>query len=227
MFLILALLTSFISGLIACLENDLKRVVAISTLRQLGLMIYAVSLGEVLFSFFHIVCHALFKALLFLRCGIIIIIRLGGQDMRLMGRFSALNFNLIIMFMVSRIRLFGFPFIAGFFSKDLLLERRLILEENVYAYFMFLFCCVLTFIYRIRLFLFGLKNHRSREKSFSFQIRMSIEFFMIILLFWAIRIGKLIGFYLFEWRYFNIMKFDKMIGLYVLAFGFVFVYLKI
>jgi len=101
------------------------------------------------------------------------------------------------------------------------------LEENVYMYFMFLFCCVLTFIYRIRLFLFGLKSYRFREKSFRFQIGFKMEFFMIILLFWTIRIGKLIGFYLFEWRYFNLLKFDKLIGLNVLTLGSIFVCFKI
>jgi len=117
-----SVLTSFSAGLIACFEVDLKKLVAISTLSQLGLMIYVISLGERLFCFFHMVSHALFKALLFLSCGFIIIVILGAQDIRFIGAKSLLNKNVFFIIMISNLRLCGFPFLSGFFSKDLIIE---------------------------------------------------------------------------------------------------------
>jgi len=133
------ILTSLLAGLIACVEPDFKRVVAMSTLRQLGLIIYVLCLGELRFCFYHIVCHALFKSLLFLSCGLIILIRFGSQDSRFMGSYSLRNSLLSIIFIVSRMRLFGFPFLSGFFSKDRILEGVLLSGEYFYLYFLFFF----------------------------------------------------------------------------------------
>jgi NADH:ubiquinone oxidoreductase subunit 5 (subunit L)/multisubunit Na+/H+ antiporter MnhA subunit len=77
--------TSFFSGLAAFGENDLKRVIALSTLSQLGVMIFSLGLGLTLFCYFHLFAHALFKALLFI-CSGVVIHSLGVQDMRRMGR---------------------------------------------------------------------------------------------------------------------------------------------
>jgi len=121
-FCVVRVLTSIRAGLIACLEKDFKKVVAISTLRQLGIILYVISIGEVFIGFFHIVCHALFKALLFLRCGVFIFLSIGGQDIRLIGGFSILTPFASLIIIVSRMSLLGFPFLAGFFSKDLIIE---------------------------------------------------------------------------------------------------------
>jgi len=68
------------------------------------------------------VSHALFKALLFLSCGFIIIVILGAQDIRFIGTKSLLNKNVFFIIMISNLRLCGFPFLSGFFSKDLIIE---------------------------------------------------------------------------------------------------------
>jgi len=114
-FLLTCLLTSFSAGVIACLEGDVKKLVAISTLRQLGLIIFSLALGHVIYCFFHIVSHALFKSLLFLSCGFIILIRLGNQDIRFIGNKIFFNKRVMLILFLSRISLCGFPFLAGFF----------------------------------------------------------------------------------------------------------------
>jgi len=84
-FLLLSLITCFTAGIMACLERDIKKLVAISTLSQIGFLMFFLSVGHIGLSFFHIVCHALFKSLMFLACGFFILLSLGGQDIRFLG----------------------------------------------------------------------------------------------------------------------------------------------
>jgi len=182
-FTFISILTSLIAGLIACVEPDLKKVVAISTLRQLGLMIFIISLGEIIFCYFHIVCHALFKALLFLSCGAMIFIRMGNQDMRLIGSFSIINPILVIMFLLRSIRLFGTPFLAGFYSKDSILEVFLVSEDSIFLYILLFICCVLTILYRFRLFLYGVRSSRVGEIIFKFNSYFSFYVPILMLLY--------------------------------------------
>jgi len=109
-FRVIFLATSFFAGLVACFEPDLKKIVAMSTLRQLGLILFILSMGDFLFCYYHIVCHALFKALLFLRCGIVIRLLGGGQDIRFMGGIRYYFSGITVMLGISRFRLIGFPF---------------------------------------------------------------------------------------------------------------------
>jgi len=182
-FTFISILTSLIAGLIACVEPDLKKVVAISTLRQLGLIIFIISLGEIIFCYFHIVCHALFKALLFLSCGMIIFIRIGNQDMRMIGSFSIINPILVIIFLLRSMRLFGIPFLAGFYSKDSILEVFLISEDSIFLYILLFVCCVLTITYRFRLFLYGVRSSRVGEIIFKFNRYFNFYVPMLILLY--------------------------------------------
>jgi len=115
--------TSFIAGVLAFIEVDLKKLVAISTLRQLGLMMFILSLGDVFLCYFHIITHALFKSLLFLSCGVVILTVGGFQDMRYMGGKSFFLSLCVVFIAISNISLVGVPFLSGFFSKDLILER--------------------------------------------------------------------------------------------------------
>jgi NADH:ubiquinone oxidoreductase subunit 5 (subunit L)/multisubunit Na+/H+ antiporter MnhA subunit len=115
-------MTIFFRGLLALFDNDMKKVIAISTLRQLGFIIFSISIGEWLLGFFHIVCHALYKSLLFLSSGAYIIYNFGSQDVRYKGGIVFNSPFFLLLFSFSSIRLFGFPFLSGFFSKDYILE---------------------------------------------------------------------------------------------------------
>nr|QWV61773.1 NADH dehydrogenase subunit 5 [Agonoscena pistaciae] len=119
--MILSFITIFIAGLGAMHEYDLKRVVALSTLGQLGFMMMILSLGFYYISFFHLLIHALFKALLFMCAGVVI--HGGGsiQDLRKMGYMNC-ELSMKISLTVSCLCLMGLPFSSGFYSKDLLLE---------------------------------------------------------------------------------------------------------
>lgn len=123
--LLISVLTLFIAGFAANLENDLKKVIALSTLRQLGVILFRLSLGMVYLTIFHLLTHALFKALLFLCAGIIIHNRGGVQDLRhLGGLYSQVPFTVTCL-VVANLALCGIPFLRGFYSKDLILEHAL------------------------------------------------------------------------------------------------------
>lgn len=123
--LLISVLTLFIAGFAANLENDLKKVIALSTLRQLGVILFRLSLGIVFLTMFHLLTHALFKALLFLCAGIIIHNRGGVQDLRhLGGLYSQVPFTVTCL-VVANLALCGIPFLRGFYSKDLILEHAM------------------------------------------------------------------------------------------------------
>jgi len=138
--LLLGRLTILISGLGANFEIDLKKIIALSTLRQLGLIIRILSLGFYKITFFHLLTHALFKALLFLCAGSFIHNMINFQDIRLFGNFFNQMPLTSICFNISRLALCGIPFLAGFYSKDLILETICLLKINFLIFFIFFFC---------------------------------------------------------------------------------------
>lgn len=120
--LIISCLTIFIAGLGANFEYDLKKIIALSTLRQLGVILRILALGFPDLAFFHLLRHALFKALLFM-CAGVVIHRVGDyQDIRCIGSLVSYIPLRISYITVANLALCGFPFLAGFYSKDLILE---------------------------------------------------------------------------------------------------------
>jgi NADH-ubiquinone oxidoreductase chain 5 len=117
----LAALTAFCASTIGLVQNDLKRVIAYSTCSQLGYMVFACGLSNYSVGLFHLTNHAFFKALLFLGAGSVIHAVSDEQDMRKMGGLK--NFYLyLLMMIIGSLALIGFPFLTGFYSKDLILE---------------------------------------------------------------------------------------------------------
>nr|YP_010895256.1 NADH dehydrogenase subunit 5 [Psilota atra]WJW73821.1 NADH dehydrogenase subunit 5 [Psilota atra] len=149
--LLLAGLTMFMSGLGANFEFDLKKIIALSTLSQLGLMMMILSLGYYKLAFFHLLAHALFKALLFMCAGAIIHNMNNSQDLRLMGGLSMYMPLTSSCFNVANLALCGMPFLAGFYSKDLILEVVSMSMVNLFIYFLFFFSTGLTVCYSLRL----------------------------------------------------------------------------
>jgi NADH-quinone oxidoreductase subunit L len=114
--------TAFFMGLIGLVQNDIKRVVAYSTLSQLGYMMTALGASAYAAGIFHLMTHAFFKALLFLAAGSVIIAMHHDQDIRNMGGLRKYMPITWITFLIGTLALIGFPGFSGFFSKDAIIE---------------------------------------------------------------------------------------------------------
>nr|YP_011004258.1 NADH dehydrogenase subunit 5 [Haemaphysalis taiwana]WPS93620.1 NADH dehydrogenase subunit 5 [Haemaphysalis taiwana] len=155
MFLLkIALITMMMSGINAFFENDLKKIIAFSTLSQLSMMMIIVSLNMFELAFFHLVMHAIFKSMLFLCAGLIIHFMNGIQDIRMLGNFFKNSPLIMSCMLISMLSLMGFPFIGGFYSKDLILEFFLFKINNLILLVMFIMSVIFTFFYCIRLLYF-------------------------------------------------------------------------
>lgn len=120
----LGVATALLAATMAAVAFDLKRVLAYSTVSQLGYMVYAIGCGGVFESQFHLLNHAIFKALLFLTAGAIIH-AVGSREMRLMGGLRNKMPYLFVVFLIGAAGLAGIPIFNGFWSKDLILETGL------------------------------------------------------------------------------------------------------
>ncbi len=126
----LGAITLLVAGLVALVQTDIKRVIAYSTMSQIGYMFVGAGLGAYSSAMFHLMTHAFFKALLFLAAGVIIHHLAGEQDIRKMGGLRGSMPKTYIAFLIGSLALVGIPPLAGFFSKDAILavgarERRL------------------------------------------------------------------------------------------------------
>jgi NADH:ubiquinone oxidoreductase subunit 5 (subunit L)/multisubunit Na+/H+ antiporter MnhA subunit len=127
--LILGPLTILIARGSAFYEIDIKKIVALSTLRQLGVIITAMGAGIYLLRFFHLLTHAFFKALLFIGAGNLIHSSERYQDLRVMGgRSEVIPYSKSIVIATS-ISLCGLPFMSAFYSKEIIIERLLIINS--------------------------------------------------------------------------------------------------
>jgi NADH-ubiquinone oxidoreductase chain 5 len=139
----------FMAGFGANFEFDLRKIIALPTLSQFGLIVAAVSIGLVGLAFFHLLTHALFKALLFMCAGVFIHTMRDSQDIRFIGGLSFQIPFTTICFGVSSFALCGIPFLAGFYPRDLILEMvsfRYINSVGFLLFFYFYWFNCLLFI---------------------------------------------------------------------------------
>jgi NADH-quinone oxidoreductase subunit L len=146
---VVGLLSALLAGIMALAAEDIKRVLAYSTISQLGFMVYAVGTGSVFASQLHLLSHAVFKALLFLAAGAIIT-ALDTRDLRKMGGLGKKMPFLRAVFIIGSLGLVGLPITNGFFSKDLILEGGLS-NGPMWAYIIMLLCVGITALYSLRL----------------------------------------------------------------------------
>uniref|UniRef100_UPI00315D966C NADH dehydrogenase subunit 5 n=1 Tax=Paraclius curvispinus TaxID=3133235 RepID=UPI00315D966C len=149
--LVVSGLTMFMAGMGANFEFDLKKIIALSTLSQLGLMMSILSMGFYKLAFFHLLTHALFKALLFMCAGAIIHNMNNFQDIRYMGGLAFYMPFTSSCFNAANLALCGMPFLAGFYSKDLILEIVSLSYVNMFSFFLYFFSTGLTVCYSFRL----------------------------------------------------------------------------
>jgi len=147
--------TAFFMGLLGIIQNDIKRVVAYSTLSQLGYMTVALGVSAYSIAVFHLMTHAFFKALLFLAAGSVIIGMHHVQDIRQMGNLKKYMPITYITSLIGTLALIGFPGLSGFFSKDSIIEAVHFsqLPAAEIAYYAVLLGVFVTAFYSIRLFI--------------------------------------------------------------------------
>nr|YP_492565.1 NADH dehydrogenase subunit 5 [Lottia digitalis]ABC00939.1 NADH dehydrogenase subunit 5 [Lottia digitalis] len=152
--LFLSTVTSVMAGTCALVETDLKKIVALSTLSQLGLMVMGLSLGAPLLAFFHLVTHALSKSLLFISIGTFISVNQSGQDTRnIKANLWASSPSSFVGATLASFSLCGAPFITGFYSKDLILETLWQSSSSMLAFIGGGISTALTSAYSIKLLL--------------------------------------------------------------------------
>ena len=161
-------MTCFFAATTGIVQNDLKRVIAYSTCSQLGYMVFACGISNYPVGIFHLMNHAFFKALLFLGAGSVIHALSNEQDMRKMGGLVKLLPLTYATMLIGSMSLVGFPFLTGFYSKDVILEvayARYTLNGN-FAYWLGSLCVLFTSYYSFRLlFLTFLANNAAFKRS--------------------------------------------------------------
>ena len=152
--LVIGSITALFMGLLGLVQNDIKRVVAYSTLSQLGYMTVALGASAYAAAMFHLVTHAFFKALLFLGAGAVIIVVHHEQDMRKMGGLYKVMPITWLTCLFGTLALIGFPGTSGFFSKDAIIEavHHSTLAGSGFAYFSVVAGVFITALYSFRLF---------------------------------------------------------------------------
>ena len=154
--LISASITIFLAGLSAITEFDLKKIIALSTLSQLGVIISSIALGFPKLAIFHLLTHAIFKALLFICAGTIIHYNNHTQDLRNVGNLFFQLPRTISALTIANISLSGLPFLSGFYSKDLILEISIFTPTNLIPLSILATATGLTIAYSIRLRIYSL-----------------------------------------------------------------------
>nr|YP_009731498.1 NADH dehydrogenase subunit 5 [Macrocheles glaber]QHQ98516.1 NADH dehydrogenase subunit 5 [Macrocheles glaber] len=152
----ISLMTTLMAGIVAAFEMDLKKVIAMSTLSQLGTMFLVVSVGEFILGFFHLLSHAVIKAMLFLAAGVAIHSSGGYQDMRKLVCLSSVSPVVSSCMAVGCLSLSGFPFTSGFYSKDALLEFLYSLHFNMWIGSLIFLTIIFTVVYSFRICFFSI-----------------------------------------------------------------------
>src|SRR5437868_4645772 len=176
-------ITALFSAIVATYQYDIKKIIAYSTCSQLGYMFFSSGLSNYNITLFHLFNHAFFKALLFLGAGSIISSLLDEQDMRKMGSLVYKMPFTYLSIVIGSLAILGFPFLAGFYSKDLLLEATFISYslDSIFIYTMGVLTAFFTAMYSMNLlfFVFIIKTNIYKKNI----IIQELNFFILIPLF--------------------------------------------
>nr|YP_010478340.1 NADH dehydrogenase subunit 5 [Nesophrosyne sp. 58 GMB-2012]UVI59784.1 NADH dehydrogenase subunit 5 [Nesophrosyne sp. 58 GMB-2012] len=191
-FMFIGIMTMIMSSFCANYEFDLKKIIALSTLSQLGLMMSCLFMGLVDLSLFHLLSHAMFKSLLFLCSGVIIHLMGGSQDIRVMGTICMSIPLTCSCFNIANMSLCGFPFLSGFYSKDFIVETGVFNGMNMFYLIFFYLGLGLTALYSIRLIYYTLLtnyNYNSFIHSSLGKLIYCMKYSLILLSFFSLTFG--------------------------------------
>nr|YP_009499358.1 NADH dehydrogenase subunit 5 [Scutopus robustus]AWL21429.1 NADH dehydrogenase subunit 5 [Scutopus robustus] len=192
-------LTMMMAGWGAFFECDLKKVIAMSTLSQLGVMVLSLSLAVKEVTAFHLLTHALFKALFFICAGGLIHCFVSGQDMRLLSSPSMFTPVSVVCLSFSSLALCGAPFMAGFYSKDMIIELLLASNFSLVSALFLGLGAILTVLYTMK-FLYYIFWRSGPQISFS---SISDGGKWVVGPMVALAMGSLLGGNLLSWAHFN------------------------
>nr|YP_004581398.1 NADH dehydrogenase subunit 5 [Tubulipora flabellaris]ACB12461.1 NADH dehydrogenase subunit 5 [Tubulipora flabellaris] len=196
MFLVLGTLTSLLAGLSGMVEHDVKKIIALSTLSQLGIMFMSLGLNMPDVAFFHLCTHAYFKAMIFITAGSMIDSNLGNQDIRLYG-LNFKNSPIISMFLFSgNMALMGLPFMAGFYSKDAMLEMFMTSNLNMMLVILCWLGIMMTSVYSTRMMILS-SWMMNFNPSFYFNSSSLTFYPLFVLNLGAISAGSFLSYYLY------------------------------
>ena len=196
--LFVGLSTITMAGLRAIIEIDIKKIVALSTLSQLGLIFTAMGINQWAIAYFHIITHAYTKALLFIRVGNIIHSCNDYQDLRqstVSPSWVPISSSMLV---ATNLRLGGFPFLAGFYSKDLWLETTIVSSNPSVVYLRFILGVIITCLYSARI-VFYLSVRRVESPTINLQREERGDFKLAVVVIWSFSLlsGSFLGWVVF------------------------------
>nr|QHQ98503.1 NADH dehydrogenase subunit 5 [Coleolaelaps cf. liui XFX-2019] len=218
MMMFMSVVTMFMSGLGALYEMDMKKVIALSTLSQLGVMMMVLGAGMPVLSFFHLVNHALFKAMLFLCAGVAIHSSMNNQDMRSMSNVFLMSPSVSMSMIISSLSLSGFPFLSGFYSKDMILEIMYEFNNSLLVTVMIFLSTMFTVMYSFRMIYYLLvKSDSSCSGYFNEGVMSNVVIFMSMVVVWF---GSVAGWLMFPSPSYAFMELKvKLISVMLVVMG--------
>nr|AHA52531.1 NADH dehydrogenase subunit 5 [Homolobus sp. QL-2013] len=213
-------MTMFMAGISANFEYDLKKIIALSTLSQLGLMIFTIAMTLKNLAFFHLITHAMFKSLLFLCSGIIIHNYFNNQDIRFISNMSKNMPFINMIFNMASLTLCGMPFLAGFYSKDFIIEMFNMKNNNYFMFLIMYMSMGLTMSYSFRLIYFiSIKNYKMMNFNL-FKLKNLMNYSILILMLLSMFYGSILNWLIFNsLNYIFLNKSLKLLIYYFMILG--------
>nr|CVK87355.1 NADH dehydrogenase subunit 5 [Placobdella parasitica] len=224
--LYLAMMTMTMAGLAATVECDMKKIIALSTLSQLGLMMCALGFNLPMLAYFHMVVHAMFKALLFICAGVLIHNHMHSQDLRWMGNMVNQMPMTSSCIMIANLAMSGFPFLAAFYTKDSIIEMSMYSLNSMSTMILLYLSLGVTAFYSLRFSLSVLWSPMNSTPFYLLEEPKSVNMPMIMLSIPSIMSGML----LWWWypsinMYMNLHPLMLNTPLMVISIGFIFAWI--
>nr|AWN56124.1 NADH dehydrogenase subunit 5 [Atta sexdens rubropilosa] len=218
----ISIVTMFMSGIMANFENDFKKIIALSTLSQLGLMMMILSYGFKMMAYYHLLIHAVFKSMLFMAAGAVIHLMKNTQDIRLLGNLNEVIPYVMMSLLISSMALGGMPFMAGFYSKDLIMEVIYSSSGiNVLMLVLMVVSLSLTVSYSLRFFYYLFFNSSLKFYSYEYVKEDSvINMSMVIMMTLSVMAGSMVNWiFYFDYYVIYLSLFEKLITLFSCLLG--------